>query len=154
MTEKVWHITKIGGQPVSKQMPAEPSRPRRVGPGAVKKARERRALLERDLAVARAERIQRAVGGEFDVRTNDGSRIERLTLTKASETYEPSQPVITDPPTRRGSKQIPGDIELDDRASLAKSVVVDGPVVENGKVRQRREVAGGGRYPGADVRPL
>jgi hypothetical protein len=62
-----WIITKGGGDTPTKKSG-------RVGPGAVRKAREtREKQLQRDLAKARRERLQQAVAGEFGVRAPGGA---------------------------------------------------------------------------------
>jgi hypothetical protein len=147
MCQHRWIITK-GGQPAGKSG--------RVGPGAVKKAREtRERQLQRDLAKARRERLARAVAGDFDVRAPGGAKVERLVTQKPSAQVEWGPAVIVDPPLSRvsRSKQLRDGQAPGERVEYAKDIV-GGPVVVNGRVRPRGDVGSGGTYPGADVRPL
>jgi hypothetical protein len=145
-----WVITKHNGQTMNKRVPAKPSKPRRVGPGAVAKAAQRQVQLEHDLAKARRERIERAISGQFDVRATDGAAVDRL-VVKTSEVVAPGTAIICDPPVRRASKQLPLD-ECEEPESYAKSVVC-GPIIINGKP-VARDQDDGGQHGGNAVRKL
>lgn len=146
-----WIITSHAGEKVWKRMPAPPSRPNRVGPGAVRKANARRAQLDRDLSIARRELIERAARGEFAPRSATGESVERLGVAKASALVEPTHAVICDPPLRRGSKQLSLDEPVESEG-YATSVVC-GPVIINGRA-VARDQDDGGQHGGHAVRKL
>lgn len=120
--DRVWLVRQADGSTVAH--PAGVSSGPRRGPGAVKKARERREQLERELAKQRRERLERAAaaGGGFEPRSSNGQRVERLTDVKPSTPAESAEAVIAERPVRR-SKQLPAEGE---RTTYAKAVVVDG----------------------------
>ena len=145
MSQDRWIITKGGGQSTKKG-----GRMRLAGTGE-RLRKERRQQLGRDLEKARQERLAEVVAGGLGVRAEDGSPVERLSK-KVSSSIQSSAAIITDPPLRRASKQLGGDEQPGDRVAYAKEVV-SGPVVVNGKQRDRKD-APAGNFPGSDLRRL